>query len=413
MDNSVEEERVIGSRRLMLILASASTLLPWTVAPVASQQVIRMPADDRAIRRDVRELFRVGAEGGAGNDVFGAVGDVGFDAAENLYVLDRLNARVVVFDSTGRFVRTLGRRGGGPGEFSAPQQMSVGRGGEVIVSDAGRRALVVFSRDGTARSAPFPGFTMLMGRTLARHPEGGIVSLAMGNPAARDADAFGEELLLWMPVGPGVPRRLATVSTPRSRTTEGRGVRVHSPPIFSPAFHFAVLSGGGVAVVDGAAYSIRVLDAEGRLLRVLQRPIEPRRVTARDRGQERARRAAQLTEGGGLRLVGGQGAAMPPAVRQSVAEQLEDADFAAVIPVIRRVAVDAAGNLWIERAGPSLERPAGIDVVSPQGRYFGTLAGWELPAAFSPGGRAAFVREDALGVQRVVVVRMNLEIADR
>jgi hypothetical protein len=370
-----------------------------------------MPAREQVVRREVRESFSVGAAEGGGGDVFGAVGDVGFDGAENLYVLDRLNARVVVFDSAGRFVRALGRRGGGPGEFSAPQQMAVTREGQVIVSDAGRRALVIFERVGSARSVPFPGVTMLIGRTLALHPRGGIVSLAMGNPTAGGADAFGEELLLWMPTGAGAARRLATVSTPRSRTTGGAGVRVHAAPIFSPAFQFAVAPGGSVAVVDGAAYSIRILDSAGVAVRVLQRAIEPRRVTVRDRQRERERREAQLSEGGGLRVVGSQGVSLPANVRQSMAGQLEDAEFARVMPVIRRMAVDPAGNLWIERTGPSLDQPGGIDVVSPLGRYLGTLAGWELPAALSPGGRVAYVRKDALGVQRVVVLRIRLEFA--
>lgn len=106
---------------------------------MAAQQVIRMPARDQALRREVRELFAVGAADGAGGDVFGAVGDVGFDAAENLYVLDRLNARVAVFDSAGRSVRALGRRGGGPGEFSAPQQMAVAADGQVSPTRGGGR----------------------------------------------------------------------------------------------------------------------------------------------------------------------------------------------------------------------------------------------------------------------------------
>lgn len=398
----------MSSRRSFIRVMCAALVF---ACPLASQQVIRMPARDQVIRREVRELFSVGSADGTGGDVFGAVGDVAFDGAENLYVLDRLNARVVVFDSIGRFVRALGRRGGGPGEFSAPQQMAVTREGEVIVSDAGRRALVVFEQAGTARSAPFPGVTMLIGRTLALHPRGGIVSLAMGNPTAGGADTFGEELLLWMPTGTGTPRRLAGVSTPRSRTTSGAGVRVHSPPVFSPAFQFAVIPGGGVAVVDGAAYSIRILDSAGGVLRVLQRPIQPRRVTARDRQRERERRQAQLSEGDGPRLLGSQGVSLPAGVRQNMAEQLNDAEFAHVMPVIRRMATDPAGNLWIERAGPLLDQPGGIDVVSPRGRYLGTLAGWELPAAFSPGGRVAYVRKDALGVQRVVVMRIRLELA--
>lgn len=169
-----------------------------------------------------------------------------------------------------------------------------------------------------------------------------------------------------------------------------------------------MLPTGGVAVADDATYSIRILDSAGAVLRILRRPIEPRRVTAGDRERERDRRAARLAERGGLRLVGPQAASLPPAARQAMAQPLDEADFARVMPVIRRIAADPAGNLWVERTGPSLDQPAAVDVLIAQGRYLGSLRGWELPAAFSPGGRVAFVREDALGVQRVVVMRVRL-----
>lgn len=396
----------MGRRRGFLLSCFVlALLLAYPVAQAAAQQRIRMPARDEALRREPRTLFSVGAADGRRGDVFGAVADVGFDGADNLYVLDRLNARVVVFDSTGRLLRTLGRRGGGPGEFGAPQQMAVSAAGEVFVSDVGRRALVTFAADGTAGMVPYPGVSMLIGRTLALHPQGGVVSLAMGNPAARHADAFGEEVLLWLPFRGGAARQVATVSTPRSRATQTGEMRVHAPPVFSPSFQFAVLPGGVVAVVDGAAYSIRLLDASGRVLRILERPIPPRRVTARDREHEMERRSRELSDGGGLRLVGPQNVPIPAAVRRTMAEQLRDTEFARVMPVIRRIGVDAAGILWIERTGPALDRPGGVDLVNPQGRYLGTLPGWELPAAFSRRGRAAYILTDEFGVQRVAVVR--------
>lgn len=374
-------------------------------APLAAQPVVRMPGADLVIRREARTLFSVGAADGP--QAFGAVGDVAFDAAENLYVLDRLNQRVVVFDSAGRWVRAFGRRGGGPGEFGAPQQMAVTRAGEVIVSDAGRRVLAVFDRDGSfVRGVPYAGASMLIGRRLVAHPGGGVVSLAMGNPAARDANAFGEEVLLWVPTAPAAPRPLLTVSTPRSRASAAGGVTVHAPPIFAPGFHFGVLSDGTVAVADGVGWSIRVLDQTGRVLRRLERPVEPRRVTGRDREQAIERQARAQAEGGGLRLVGGQGGSVPAIVRRSLAEQLQNAEFAPVVPVITGIIVHPSGDLWVSRAGPALDRAGGIDVVTPQGRYLGTIPRMELPAAFSPRGRAAFIRSDDDGVQRVVVVRL-------
>ncbi len=48
-------------------------------------------------------------------------GVVGADARGNLYVLDTSAKRIAVFDSAGRFVRLMGKPGGGPGEGGAPR----------------------------------------------------------------------------------------------------------------------------------------------------------------------------------------------------------------------------------------------------------------------------------------------------
>src|SRR5690606_27530235 len=45
------------------------------------------------------------------------VHDLAVDAAGNLYVAQRTEGLIRVFDARGRFVRTVGRRGAGPGEF--------------------------------------------------------------------------------------------------------------------------------------------------------------------------------------------------------------------------------------------------------------------------------------------------------
>lgn len=63
---------------------------------------------------------------------------------------------------------------------------------------------------------------------------------------------------------------------------------------------------------------------------------------------------------------------------------------------------------------PGSERPWPIDVLSPDGRYLGTLiAGAGLPdmsSAFGPKGLVAFVETDELHVPVVTVRRLPPEI---
>lgn len=65
-----------------------------------------------------------------------------------IYVVDRPNDRVVVFDSEGRYAGTLGRSGDGPGEFRNPVAGAMDPYGSLLVWDSGRRTLSRWSSGG-------------------------------------------------------------------------------------------------------------------------------------------------------------------------------------------------------------------------------------------------------------------------
>jgi len=376
-------------------------------APVGAQEIVTLPAADRALSARTQPLFSVGRADGREWEVFGSIGAVAFDADENLYVLDRQNARISVFDSAGRHVRTFGRRGGGPGEFGRPLGMAVLSDGQVVVSDVTRSSFSIFGRDGSfRRSEPFAQGSLVVGSQLAAHPLGGVVSRAIGNPGSSDPAALGDETLLWHRLGAGAARTVYTISTRRDRAgiASRRGAQ---RLVFSPGTHFALLAGGSMAIVTEETYTIRITNSQGRVSRVLRRNIPPRRVTAGDREHERERRAAAYGRPGGLVVVGA-GGELPAGLRAEMAAALQDVEFASVMPVIDEVQTDAYGNLWVERSGASLDEDGPIDLISPDGQYVGTLTGVALPQAFSRRGRIAQVRTNELGVEEVVVHRLTV-----
>lgn len=72
--------------------------------------------------------------------------DVGIDGT--IYVLDSKAANIKVFDATGEFSRTIGRRGGGPGEFGSPTKIILSPKQEIVVVDLARRAIHFLSTQG-------------------------------------------------------------------------------------------------------------------------------------------------------------------------------------------------------------------------------------------------------------------------
>ena len=116
----------------------------------AGVEIVLSGSTDRVLEWQFRRLFELGGADD-GPESFYRVAPllVGADSAGNLYVLDSPNARVVVFDAEGRFLRSMGSRGGGPGEFRSPATISVSSDGEVAVFDYAKGDLVRFAADGT------------------------------------------------------------------------------------------------------------------------------------------------------------------------------------------------------------------------------------------------------------------------
>jgi hypothetical protein len=62
-----------------------------------------------------------------------------------LYTIAASRDKIAVFESTGRFVRYVGRRGSGPGEFRLASYLTIGPGDSLYVFDASHERISVFS----------------------------------------------------------------------------------------------------------------------------------------------------------------------------------------------------------------------------------------------------------------------------
>ena len=58
------------------------------------------------------------------------------------------NARVVKFDKDGKFIKTWGKKGMGPGEFDAPHTLAFDSRGRLFVGDRQNNRIQIFDQDG-------------------------------------------------------------------------------------------------------------------------------------------------------------------------------------------------------------------------------------------------------------------------
>jgi len=78
------------------------------------------------------------------------------------------------------------------------------------------------------------------------------------------------------------------------------------------------------------------------------------------------------------------------------------------VPVIKEMAVDGEGRIWITRTAADGEAGGPTDVLALDGEYLGTLAAgdFRIPDAFGPNGLMAYIETDELDVPSVNVVRL-------
>ena len=402
-------------------------LLP---AALGAQQTIQLPARDKTLSDKIPVLFTVGREEGEDWEILSGVRAVAFDARDNLYLLDANNYRVLVFDGKGKFIRKISGHGEGPGELMTPTGMTVMTDGTIVVSDGGRRAYSLFNSDGVfLRNVPYAPNEGVGGRPgvaatadmwmdgLHTHPKYGMVaaitpmadrSRGLGAPTGERkvsvrwidfADSGAPPVNLYQFTIPSI--------TPRVKELPGGGASVTmQPEYWTPAYTFEMLPNGGVALAEEATYRIRVLNAAGKVERIIERPIAARKGSEKDREAFIKQRRDGVRQGGMMRGRNGSASAAPPpaqAIASLEEEMRRNATWRDVIPVLRRVSADPQGRIWVARTPVDFGSFGPVDVLRADGAYIGTIAKATLPAAVSKSGRAAFVEFDELGVEHVAV----------
>ena len=395
-----------------------------TAAPAAAQQTVAVPGKDNVLRERPADVFAVGTVEGRDWEMFSGIRSVAFDAADNMYLLDSQNTRVVVFDSKGRYLRQFGKKGGGPGELQTPTGLVVAADGNVVVSDVSNRGFVVFRPDGEyVRNVPFgddTGFPIAM--TASRN--GGVITRSFarmrpGQTPAAETGGANLSPIVRQSLDGGAATTLYNVPVPPPRVIESganRTVSINMDPVFGARPTFGPLA-SGLAVHHDTEYAIRILDQDGRHVRTVTRPFKARKVTKKDQEEWQEQRSREGRIGGAAPIVvmarstvsgsspaSAAGSAPPPPTMKFT---MDDVPFAEFMSVVTGIRTDPQGRIWVQRRTADGDAEGPIDLLTEAGRYIGTLPAQPLPDAVSASGLAAWVTtDDELGVERVVVRRL-------
>ena len=414
----------------------------------------QVAAQDRPLSADFEEVYRAGGVNAPEWAFFQGSEPVGFDGAGNLYVLDTQASQVVIVDREGGLVRTVGRKGEGPGEFNMVIRFWVWRDGSFVVQDIGHGAYQVFGATGELERFVRMGggagplaFMSGMSLSMRADPEGGGL-IAQGMPSVMGAlsgivetvaEMTGEDVEV---PEPGVDDRglerldltgevvsatpiLQAWRVPREETQEELSIEDLTDPSvlarmvsdirhFEPLFVWDVLPDGTIAYSDSTAYAIKLVRPGGPVVDVLRRPFSPEAVTDRIRQgmidwelreNEKAMDTPELAEVADNPMFAG----MLDAFRK----EAEKRQFYPEIAVVRGVRATWDGALWIQRRGEEpWDEKGPVDVFGADREYVGTFAAedLEMPVAFGPDGLVAYWEFDELDVPTIVVKRLPVEV---
>jgi hypothetical protein len=291
----------------------------------------------------------------------------------SIVVANAQTADLRLFDAEGRHLRTIGRRGKGPGEFGDILWLTTLPGDSVLTYDFPARRLSLFTSAGElVEVSTLDRDAGVMPKVVGRFGDGTIAATVTDFGAAtRDGELtrIPEYLLRFSRDGTRADTfaRLAGTElyTEESTTSEGMRIVSMSEPLFGRSIATTVAADRPV-FGSNERYELKVVTPEGRLERLIRRSEPSRPVT--DAVLEAARRARA------------QQAKTPEEVEQRL-QGLQDDPHGATIPFFERLLGDDEGNLWVQEFAVPGEEEPGWAVFDPQGRLLGLV---RLPERFRP-----------------------------
>lgn len=315
-------------------------------------------------------------------DSLGVLSGIAMDAKGTVYVSDREEHKIWVFDARGRSVRGIGRRGQGPGEFQAPTGLAIGPDNKLYVRDqnnvtrfaaeeqTGRLAKYDTRFNGGAYNdwlSTLASRFDAQGRMYYPNFNQGGLTTRMGqwwifSPAGARVDSIA------VPFIEDTPPAWASVRLSASGGRLLRGMN-HVPFAGLPAWD--VTPRGTVIYTSGREYVLREVDRAGRVIREIRHHAPPLRIPAGERNDSLA----------ALRARRDSVANIPRTQVTGVPDEVWALQLPETYPPIRNVFAAQDGLLWVRRWIPNGQARTVFDVFESDGR-FKTVA--ELPANLLP-----------------------------
>lgn len=295
------------------------------------------------------------------------------------------------YDAEGRFLRAVGRRGEGPGEYRSIGRLDVVRD-SLFVSDYGNVRISVLTLDGAfVRSVNMLALGLTIPRTVGLFSDGSI--------------------LLWVDAVEDLEFKAGVNHAfTRYHLIDPTGASVDSVGRFYSGEHYVEFrDGGGYSswgmpfgrwasavthedtfyYTDGASISVTQYSSRGVPFRILRHPTDPSPVTGDDADRVIEGYLSQFDEN----------------VQRRLRRAYSKMPLPAAMPAVSALLVGSEGDLWVRQYRSGFEYSAWCWwIFSPTGRLLGSMC---LPDGFTPhqigSDFVLGVSVDDLGTERVLL----------
>lgn len=365
--------------------------LACTISLQAQAQSGRTPAPPTL--RATINLTVGGADEAHPENEFGVVSGLAFDAKGQILVSDYKENRVNVFSSSGKLLYRIGRKGAGPGDLTNPTDIEIAADGRLWVRDHGNHRFQVFDVvPPSGKSVTVVPFLTNDGATNRVHwdPAGHVVEVTHAkntapNVAFRVMRQFLDNHGVVVATDTAPPVSTDSVETWLFTTRNGSST-------FNKPFAAQRLAtygnGGNAAYATNTNYAVRLVDAKGKQIALLQQTVAPVALSAADEAT-----VSQLID------MIAKGQKVPPSELKF--------DRPTTKPAIAQLFFDMDGRLWVERSVVT-GAPHVADLYARDGKWLSVMqwpADVELRHGAVKGNVGLGVAKDADGLQRVV--RLN------
>jgi len=321
-----------------------------------------------------RITARIGENSPTTPFLLGEISGFAIDTAGRVYVADFQDPRIVVFGRDGRHLATIGRKGRGPGEFSAPTGPVIGPGG----------ALYVRNMDQVER------FTVDPSTGIASRFDRSFSGPSLAPWQSKLPSIIDHARRFYFPVEVGMPdglthysyiryaidgRRLDSLPVPLYPTSRSSWASVQTSPNggrvvgglaivpFHPVPAWTVTENGTVLSGPADRYELNETDTRGTVLRTIRRPIAVERIPVAERAeslQALRRRIDSLP--------------IPIGRVRGASEEIKAQRLPLTYPFYRALQVANDNQVWVRRwSPPSIKRSSVFDVFTPAGSYTRTV----------------------------------------